>query len=175
MSNFLQDRMSTKVTLIFSFFSILVLLSSCFKSENFPPEPVISEPSFTIHGDSAVLSFRFTDGDGDIGLNDDETESPYDSTSYYYYNLYCDYYEKDDVNGWQRGTDLSGDSITFAYRLQRIEVKGKQRGIKGTMDVTMSTFQNPFSDQSDTIKFTIRMIDRALNESNIIETQEIVP
>lgn len=153
---------------------MLFIVSSCFKTEDFPVEPVISEPTFVISGDSAVLSFRFTDGDGDIGLDDSETEPPFDSTSYYYYNLYCDYYEKDDVNGWQQGTDLAGNPISFSYRLERIIVKGKQRGVKGSMDVTMSTYKNPFSTQSDTIRFTIRLIDRALHESNVIETEEIV-
>jgi hypothetical protein len=125
--------------------------------------------------DSAMVSFGFTDGDGDIGLDDSELDPPYDSSSVYYYNLYLDYYEKDDANGWQQGTDLNGNPISFQYRIQRIEVKGKQRGMKGTIDVALNDFQNPFSDQSDTIKFTIKLIDRALNESNVIETAEIVP
>jgi len=165
----------SKVAFILWFFLIGLILPSCFKSEEFPPEPVISEPGFIITGETAILSFRFTDGDGDIGLDDNEKDPPFDTTSYYYYNLYCDYYEKDDQNGWQRGLDLAGDSITFAYRLERIIVKGKQRGIKGSMDVTMNTFKNPFSTQSDTIKFRIKLIDRALHESNVIETEPIIP
>jgi len=167
--------MSTKVAFILPFVFVMVILSSCFKAQNYPIEPVISEPSFLIMGDSAVLSFNFTDGDGDIGLEDNEKSPPYDSSSYYYYNLYLDYYEKDDVNGWQRGIDLAGDSISFSYRLEPIIVSGKSRGIKGSMDVTINTFQNPFSSQSDTIKFKIKLIDRALNESNVIETLEIIP
>lgn len=167
--------MPTKVTFISSFVFVLLILSACFKKQNYPIEPIISEPSFVIIGDSAVLSFQFTDGDGDIGLEDSENKPPYDSSSYYYYNLYLDYYEKDDVNGWQRGLDINGDSVTFPYRIEPINVKGKNRGIKGSMDVTINTFQNPFSTQSDTIKFTIKLIDRALNESNVIETLEIVP
>lgn len=163
-----------KLAFIFSFFVLATIVTSCFKSEEFPVEPVISEPSFVITADSAVLSFRFTDGDGDIGLNDDEQQAPYDSSSYYYYNIYCEYYEKDDVAGWQQGTDLAGNPISFSYRIERIVVKGKQRGIKGSIDIKMATFKNPFSDQSDTIKFRVKLIDRALHESNVIETEEIV-
>ena len=150
-------------------------MSSCFKGEEFPIEPIISEPEFINMTDSAMIRFHFTDGDGDVGLNDNELEPPYDSSSYYYYNLYLDYYEKDDALGWVRGTDLAGDSISFKYRMERIAVKGKQRGMKGTIAVALNDFQNPFSDQSDTIKFTIKLIDRALNESNILETEELVP
>ncbi len=154
---------------------LIPVMHACFKAVDYPVEPVISAPEFNIMGDSAVLSFQFTDGDGDIGLNDDEEQPPYDTSSYYYYNIYMDYYEKDDVNGWQRGLDLAGDSISFKYRIERINVKGKQRGMKGRIDVTLYTFQNPFSSQSDTIRFKVKLIDRALNESNVIETGEIVP
>lgn len=156
-----------------SFVLILGGLYSCFKNEEYPDEPIISNPVFVFSGDSAKLTFNFTDGDGDIGLSPTDTLSPYNPNGYYYYNLYVDYYEKDDINGWQRGRDLEGDSIVFSYRLKPIIVKGKARGIKGTMDVTMINFYNPFSPNSDTIKYTIRLIDRALNESNMIETEEI--
>lgn len=165
--------MRTKISFIFSYLLILVLVSSCFKSEEYPNEPIISDPLFAFSGDSAKLTFSFTDGDGDIGLAPGDTLAPYNPTSYHHYNLYLDYYEKDDINGWQRGRDLDGDSIVFQYRLKPIVVKGKARGIKGTMDVTIINFSNPFSDQSDTIKYTVKLIDKALNESNIIETQEI--
>lgn len=154
---------------------VLFALVSCFKSEEYPIEPVISEPLFTNMTDSAILSFHFTDGNGDIGLDDSELDPPFDSESYYYYNLYVGYYEKDDVNGWQPGLDLAGDSIFFKYRIERIEIKGKQRGMKGTIEVVMNDFQNPFSTQNDTIKFTMKLIDRDLNESNLLETAEIVP
>lgn len=164
----------TKVRLFLSFGFFILIHSSCFKSEEYPIEPIISEPNFIDMVDSAIVSFNFTDGDGDIGLNDSEQEPPYDSSSFYHYNLYLDYYEKDDVNGWQRGKDLAGQDISFAYRIERIKVKGKQKGIKGKMEVTLNTYRNPFSSQNDTIKFVIKLIDRALNESNSIETQEII-
>lgn len=166
--------MKSKVIFIFSFFATVIVLNSCFKAQNYPLYPIISEPQFFITGDSAQLSFSFTDGDGDIGLHDSEIEPPYDTSSRYHYNLYLDYYEKDDINGWQRGLDLAGDSITFKYRLEPIIVKGKSRGIKGTMDVTLKDYFNPFSNQSDTIKYSIVLIDKALNESNILWTEEIV-
>lgn len=165
--------MRTKISFIFSILLMIVLISSCFKREEYPNEPVISDPIFSFSGDSAQLTFSFTDGDGDIGLDPADTNAPFNPDSYYHYNLYLDYYEKDDVEGWVRGRDIAGDSIVFRYRLKPIIVKGKARGIKGTMDVAIINFANPFSDQSDTIKYRIRLIDKALNESNEIETSEI--
>ena len=167
--------MRTKIKLIFSTIMLVVLVSSCFKSEVYPIEPIIADPIFAFSGDSAQLTFSFTDCDGDIGLAPADTLAPYNSASYYHYNLHLDYYEKDDVNGWQRGRNLDGDSIVFQYRLKPIVVKGKARGIKGTMDVTIVNFSNPFSDQADTIRYTIKLIDKALHESNVIETNEIYP
>lgn len=149
-------------------------MPGCFKSQEYPDYPIISDPFVVIYPDSAVLTFSFTDGDGDIGLYDSEIDPPYDTSSRYHYNLYIDYYEKDDVLGWKPGLDLAGDSVVFKYRLEPIIVKGKKRGIKGTMDVTMKEYFNPLSSQSDTIKFGIVLIDKALNESDQIWTEEIV-
>ena len=163
----------TKITLVLTF--LVLFVTSCLKPESFPAEPAIEFVSFDALGDSGQLTFSFTDGDGDIGLPPGDTLAPYNPDSYYHYNLYVDYYEKDDENGWQRGRDLEGDSIVFQYRLKPIVVKGRARGIKGTMDVTMISFANPLSSQSDTIRFTIKLIDKALNESNVIETAEIYP
>lgn len=155
-------------------FGLIVGLSSCFKNENFPDEPRIYDPDFVLYPDSAQLVFHFEDGDGDIGLSDSELDPPYDTTSKYYYNLYIEYYEKDDNLGWVPGLNLDGDSVIFKYRLEPIEIKGKSRGIRGTMEVAMETFYNPLSSESDTIMYRIQLIDRALHESNVLQTDPIV-
>jgi hypothetical protein len=170
----MMKRSSLNIKLFYASLCLIFVTSSCFKSEEYPIEPIISEPEFLNLTDSAILSFHFTDGDGDIGINDTELNPPFDSSSYYYYNIYIGYYEKDDVAGWQPGLDLAGNPIYFKYRIERIEIKGKQRGMKGTIEVVMDDFQNPFSDQNDTIKFSIKLIDRELHESNVLETPEIV-
>ena len=167
--------MRTKLVFIFSFIATISILSSCFKNEEYANEPIISNPELAFSGDSLKLTFDFTDGDGDIGLDPDELDSPYDADSYYYYNLYVDYFEKDDADGWVRGLDFLGDSISFKYRLKPIIVKGKARGIKGTTEVYINEFYNKLSSESDTIKYQITLIDKALNVSNTIETIEIYP
>lgn len=157
--------------------SLLLVLGinySCFKSENFPLEPVISDPQVSVLGDSCVVTFAFTDGDADLGIEPSDTFGVHAPGSYYYNNIYLDYYEKDDALGWVPGLDLAGDTIRFAYRIKPIQVSQNTEGIKGTIDVTVEAFANPFSTQSDTVKFKIKLIDRALNESNVIETSEII-
>ncbi|MGJ8660985.1 MAG: hypothetical protein ACSHXL_03025 [Bacteroidota bacterium] len=153
----------------------LLLLASCFKKNKFPSTPKISFGSFEMTGDSAKLVFSFEDGEGDIGLDPSQVSSPYDIGSFYYYNLYLVYYEKKDIGGWQPGTDLNGDSIVFANRLKPIYT-GKEKSISGTVEYTIEPiFYNLVSTDSDTIKYRILLIDRALNKSNWIETNEIYP
>lgn len=167
-------KASTKITVFFIALTLVVGIQSCFKSEEFPLEPVISDPQVELTGDSAIVTFNFTDGDADLGLEPSDTFGVHAPGAYHYYNIYLDYFEKDDVQGWVPGLDLAGDTIRFGYRIKPIEVSENTKGIKGTIDVTMEDFKNPFSDQSDTIKFTIKLIDRSLNESNVIETTEII-
>jgi hypothetical protein len=164
----------TNIKLFAALLFSIVILSSCFKSENFPLEPVISNPEVVTMGDTAIVTFSFTDGDADIGLAADDTNGVYSPGSYFYNNIYLDYFEKDDVLGWVPGMDVNGDTVRFSFRIKPIQVSENTEGIKGTIDVTLEAYQNPFSTQSDTVKFKIKLIDRALNESNEIETLEII-
>ena len=153
---------------------LLATLTGCFKGETYPNEPIISEAEVSISGTTALLTFNFTDGDGDIGLSDSQLSAPYDSSSYFHFNLYLEYFEKDDVLGWVPGQAINGDTIIFTNRLEPIIFNGKAKGIKGVMEVEMDPFRNPSSTESDTIKYKITLIDRALNISNQLETDPIV-
>lgn len=156
------------------FLLLFLLLIGCFKKEEYGSTPVISYKSFEILGDSAKLSFSFQDGEGDIGLNPDQTSTPYDINSKYHYNLYLEYFEKKDNGGWQAGTDLNGDPIVFRNRIRPV-YDGKAKSIKGTIEYTIEPiFYNQLSSNNDTIKYRIQLIDRALNESAWVETGEII-
>jgi hypothetical protein len=156
------------------FIVVFLSITSCFKKEDFPSTPSISYQSFDILGDSARITLSFTDGEGDIGLEPDQISAPYDVNSKYHYNLYLVYYEKKDNGGWQPGIDLNGDTIVFRNRLRPIYT-GKPKSIKGTIEYTIEPiFYNLFSTDNDTIKYRIQLIDRALNESDWIETAEII-
>ncbi len=161
-----------RLILIFLFAS--AFLAGCFKKDEFRSAPEIEYVSFTILGDSARVTFSFKDGEGDIGLEPEQTSPPYDVNSKFHYNLFLEYYEKKDNGGWQPGTDLNGDSIVFRNRLRPI-YNGKPKSIKGTIEYTIEPiFYNQLSTDNDTIKYRIQIIDRALNESNWIETDVII-
>lgn len=167
-------KVQTKIRLFIAISGILILQTACFKGENFPNEPVISDAKVSTNGDSARVTFSFTDGDADLGLSPADTFGYFHPDSFYYHNIYLDYFEKDDNLGWVPGLDINGDTIRFGYRFKPIEVSDNTEGIKGTIDVDIDDYRNPFSNQSDTVKFSIMLIDRARNKSNIIETPEII-
>lgn len=156
------------------FFILSLLVCGCFKDQEYNEVPEIDFIDFFQNGDSAKLSFSFQDGEGDIGLSDDQIMAPYNPDSKYYYNVYMVYYEKDDVNGWVVGKDVNGDSIVFKNRIRPLYF-GKPKGLKGKIIATIEPiFYNPFSTQSDTIRYKIQLIDRALHISNWIESNEII-
>lgn len=168
-------KVKTKIGLISSFALILFGISSCFKSKNFPLEPIISNPQAIVQGDSATVSFEFTDGDADLGLEPSDTIGIHAPDSFYYYNIYLEYFEKDDALGWVPGKDLNGDDVVFGYRIKPITVSENTEGISGRIDVSIEpTYRNNLSPESDTVRFNIRLIDRALNISNSLETPELI-
>ncbi len=167
----------TKITLVWSF--LILFTTSCLKPESFPDEPVIEFVDFTALGDSGKLTFSFTDGDGDIGLTQNQLSPPFDSLSYYYYNLYIHYYEK--MNGvWVRGTAHpdnfpTADSITWAYRLDNITPIGQNTALRGEVEIILEPrYFNSSSNHNDSLRYEFLLIDRNLNISNIVETPLIV-
>ena len=83
-------------------------------------------------------------------------------------------YEKDDINGWQRGKNLSGEDISFLYRVPYLTPNGQNKALKGEIKVTMEpSYFNPLSSQSDTVKFKIYLVDKSFNESNVVESNVI--
>ena len=156
------------LVLLFSF----TLLAACKKDEIYPIEPIISFKSVgTFTGNSgkdsmAVIVVNFTDGDGDIGLNPDDTLPPFNSGSPYYRNYIIEFFEK--VNGvWV----LNPISPTLGGRLPYITPKGSNKALKGEirMDINL-----PLHKTNDTCYFTVFIYDRAHHKSNVAQTTEII-
>lgn len=168
-------KLEKKIGIFATAVVFLMLLPSCFKSEQFPLEPAISNPQVTVFGDSARVSFNFTDGDADLGLAAGDTSGVFAPDSFFYYNIYLDYFEKKDNGGWEPGLDLNNNPVVFAYRIKPIEVSENTEGISGRIDITLEpTYKNDTSTDSDTIKYRITLIDRALNLSNVLETDPVI-
>lgn len=165
----------------FALASLLIIsVSSCLKPVSYPDEPELETIDYLEMGDSLKLSVTFTDGDGDVGLNADDTTGDFNSSSFYHYNLYVEYFEMMDGN-WVKGTqDPSGnnsplaDTINFTYRIKNLTPIGQNKTLKGTINVTIEPIAyNPLSNHSDSVKYRVSLIDRALHISNTIETETI--
>ena len=151
---------------------ILGLAFACKKHDKYPIEPVIEYMSLNKISnisnidDKAYLTINFTDGDGDIGLELDDTLPPFNPGSEYYYNYYITYFEK--LNDTFRPVDLP---FTFNTRIPFIEEDLAERGVKGEIKVEL--FINNINSLADSIRFDLQIVDRAHHKSNIITTPGI--
>ncbi len=147
-------------------------LVSCTKIEHLSPIPSISYTSFTIFDTTDILGneskagrlkFYFEDGDGDIGLKV-PSEGQADST-----NLFFSLYRKTD--GVMVPANEDDPLYPSPYRIPYMERLGQNKILKGTISVT---FLYLFYTPADTIKYEFFLKDRALNESNVASTGEII-
>ena len=120
------------------------------------------------NSDSVRFVLNYKDGDGDIGLAQSDTFAPFNSKSYFYSNLYIEYLEL------QHGqfvpvynTFLNIDTIKFSYRIPVLNDSKRAQPIQG--DITVG-LRLDYPTIYKTIKFRIYLFDRALHESNILET-----
>ena len=171
-------------------FLMALAICSCQKPIEYPIEPKIEYEGFTylINADSTfsgegIVSFSYTDGDGDLGLDDSDTLPPFGFNDAHYYNMVVDYMKC--VNGQfvkmpllsphvptnPADTLVLYDTVTFNARFKRLRNSEEPKAISGTIEYKL-TVQNPFSP-NDTVKFEIRILDRALHESNVIQTDPI--
>jgi len=149
----------------------ITILTSCLKKENYPLVPVLKYEDFIkipeLDGidKRGVLKLSFTDGDGNIGLDDNDKKKPYD------YNLFISFYEIQ--KGVPTPVKLDGDSgVSFNARIPVITPKGKNKSISGTIEDTV--YINNFLSPYDTIFFEVYIVDRDLNKSNVVTTPYII-
>jgi hypothetical protein len=149
---------------LFLLLAVMVTGISCLKVKNYPATPEVQVMGVNFNPDStATLVFHFTDGDGDIGLADADTNAPYNPANKYYNNLFVKYFEK--VNGnWVNTAEAN-------YRVQPITPKGKIKVLEGEIEVKL--FYNQQSVH-DTIKYSVQLVDKALHESNVSESNAVV-
>lgn len=146
-------------------------LCACQEKMDFPEEPQITYQGFqylmdadsTLTGEG-ILSIYYTDGDGDLGLDDADTTHPFGVGDPFYYNLLIDYYRWD-------GHQFVADTIHFNARFKRLTFSDEPKAIFGTIDNRMNLL-NPLHPH-DTIQLQIRIVDRALHVSNTVTTEPI--
>jgi hypothetical protein len=161
-----------KIRYLFLIIISFSILDSCHKVERLPVVPHIEFTSFTIFDTTDILGnnskggrlkFYFEDGDGDMGLNAPEADQT-DST-----NLFFTLFRK--KGGVMLPAPDNDPLKPSAYRIPYMERLGQNKILKGTISVT---FLYLFYSPADTIRYDFYIKDRALNESNVASTNEIV-
>lgn len=152
--------------------ALVAPIVGCFPKEEFPVEPRITMKSFEQFGDSASLTISFTDGDGDIGLEPSALQPPFDTGSTFFHNMFLEYEELQ--NGeWVRPTL----SIPFYYRIPNITPTGQNKVLEGDIAVALKpwpVFPAAPGSPNDTVRFSVKLVDRALNQSNTEFSPEVV-
>jgi hypothetical protein len=148
--------------------SLALLHAACNKVPLYPDEPILTEGSFellknSIGQDTAVLiKFKFTDGDGDLGLTAADTIPPYDK------NLFVAYFQK--VDGKFEKIVLPGttDTLNFNSRIRDYNITGANAAqAEVALNINISVVL------ADTIMFEYYLRDKALNVSNKLSTGPI--
>ncbi|NTV83084.1 MAG: hypothetical protein HGA23_02140, partial [Bacteroidales bacterium] len=154
-----------KVNLILSVLVILAVIS-CRRIEEYPPEPVITFLDFEkIYNETdsiynrGILKFEFTDGDGDLGLDDGDTFPPFNPGSKYYYNLIIDYYEVRKgvetpvpITFYNNETE-EYDTVYLSARIPLLTPKGSNKALTGEIYDTIFIYNYNSSFDTLFLKF----------------------
>lgn len=149
----------------------LVLVSACRERKEFPVEPRIEFISAEVFNDSLSLTISFTDGDGDVGLDNADSAPPFDSGSQWHNNLFVEYYQQ--VNGEWTSPPLL---LPLHYRIPRLTPEGRNKALEGELSVGLAwpVFPMPPGSPTDTVKFSLQLVDRALHLSNVVYTEPML-
>ena len=147
---------------------MLTLFFACKKRESFSDIPYLEFRHYELKDSVDALGnitklcelhIYFTDGDGDIGLFNDDTIAPYD------YNLFVNYFE-------MHNDSLQQINVNPPYhiRMPNLTPTGQNKSLKVDVKYDVNvTYRN-----SDTIKFELKLFDRALNESEWVSSSLII-
>jgi hypothetical protein len=165
---------------IFRFFLTLFVLAGattgCFTPPDYSPVPDITfnsmtkfeviEPFSKTKQDSVVISIDFKDGDGDLGVaKDDRGDKRYTDWGNYQLRTFK----------YNRATKTFEEVILAANAKLFFPVLKpdlKRGPIEGILDYGIY-FPYSRNARLTTVKFQIRVRDRALNQSNVVESDTI--
>jgi hypothetical protein len=148
-----------------------IVLSACVKEKEFPSTPLIAFKKYESYTkDSADCVITFKDGDGDIGILEEDSSSPNDYRLKYLY--------KDTLDGQFKPFDaidstLVMDTLFYSYRVPNLTPEGQYKALDGEIRAKLRAAPLYYPTHQ-IVKFEITLYDRAGHRSNVITTDEIV-
>lgn len=129
-------------------------------------------------GDIFKVTVRFEDGDGDMGLDSLDLRNPLysqfnpDGTfNRYYYNYFITGFYKRD--GIFEPITFPNPAFSLNGRYMKLTDDGRMEPLEGTLSYTFRLSPNNELQAGTVVKFQISIADRARNESNVVETEEV--
>lgn len=162
--------------MVFFIVSATMLFSGCFEIiPDFPDAPSIVSsnirvtPAPALLGDSVIISFRFEDGNGDIGSSDNNAPNDFFATAYKRFN------------GAVVPVQFSVPSPPYNGKLPVLKNDGRPGPIEGEIFYGLAITPpliTPVSRRfdilpGDTISFWFRVRDQAGNFSDSVRTDEV--
>lgn len=181
---------------------IISVLANCQNKPDFPKEPTIKIESLTrsvgeFSGDDVLLKIYFQDGNGDIGITDDERQTirpvtianakrPYQEYFYtfnsfgqlidstrnkFHHNLFVKPFVQN-ASGEFVEVVFPDVSLDFKYGFKPLYEGNRQTPMEGTIEYKMS-LSPPLFKKNDIVKFEIQICDRAKNLSNVVMSEPL--
>lgn len=152
---------------------LVAVLPGCLKQGEFPDEPYLEYLSFTNDPEEPIMKFKFTDGDGNVGLANRDTMPPFQPSinpvNLYHWNFWINYYEK--INGeW---VQIELDPSAIYTRIPRLDPEGQNKALEGEVVIDMEGWF-PLNPAADTVRYGAILLDRDLNKSNEAFSEEII-
>ena len=186
---------------IFSF--LLLALAACQNKPDFPRTPAITFESISrslneFSGENVLVKIRFQDGNGDLGITDDErtpirplrpsNQTPFYEYTYtfnsagavtdstrnkFYYNYFVKVLKKNTTTNLFEPVVFPNVNTTYDYAFKPLYEGNRKTPMEGILEYSMLFFPGADLKKNDILKFEIQICDREKNISNSIVTNEI--
>jgi len=163
----------------------LLMLIGCIDPPDFSSVPAISPLPFQhsilnsqdrlgnrVVRDSVVFQIAFQDGDGDLGITADEFAGKGDPRLKGLNNYNVRVLRK--FGSGRNDYREVFPQVSYSSFFPPLKPDGKRGPIEGTLRFSQTFYDIANTRRKDTLKFQIKILDRALNESNTIETDTVI-
>lgn len=154
-----------------------------FKSLTSEPFDSLRNGNFVGSYNRVIVTISFKDGDGDLGLANEDVNPPYapnnpnGTPNKYYNNYFFTIQERTGPNGTFSDFVLPDPRLNYNSRYPRLEPESqgdRKQPLKGDLSFKQAfgTGSPPFV-KGNTIRFRVYIVDRALHESNEVFTDPL--